>query len=221
MSKRTAKSSSRPRCRLYLVSPPALEPDAFLPALEAALAAGDVAAFLLRLESAGDEAVLAAAKALRPVVDAGDAAFLLLDRAGLVAPAGADGMHVTGGPGAVAAAREMLAESMIVGAGCGLSRHDAMLAAEAGADYLAFGSASRAHDAPADFEREAATADWWAEVAEVPCVLMTAALAPLTALSDLQAEFFAPPPGIWVQPGGAAAAIAAIDGALAAREEAA
>src|ERR1700712_3807673 len=82
------------RCRLYLVTPPVLEPVAFAELLAAALDAGDVAAVQLRLKEADEAAWLRAIELLRPVAQSRDVAFLLNDRADLVASTGGDGGHV-------------------------------------------------------------------------------------------------------------------------------
>ena len=124
--------------RLYLITPPVADPAAFAPQLEAALAAGDVAAVLLRLAEADERTLINRTKILAETVQRRDVALLLDNRPGIVARAGADGAHLSGIE-AFAAALALLKPDRIAGAGALLSRHDAMLAAETGADYVMFG----------------------------------------------------------------------------------
>lgn len=132
-------SGEAPGCRLYLVTPPALEPARFAEELARALDAGDVACVQLRLKEADDDAIRRAVDALRPVAQARDVAFLLNDRADLAVQTGCDGAHLGQEDGDQAAARELLGDG-ILGITCHASRHLAMQAGETGADYVAFGA---------------------------------------------------------------------------------
>ena len=86
------------RCRLYLITPPALghslDIATFAPALEAALDAGDTACLQLRMKGVDDEAIKEAAQALMPVCHSRDVAFIMNDRADLAAEVAADGVHI-------------------------------------------------------------------------------------------------------------------------------
>ena len=167
------------------MSPPALKPDAFSGALARALDAGDVACFLLALDGAGDDVWRRACERLVPLTHSRGAAFLLKDRAPLVADTGADGVHVEG---PVRPARGRLPPDAILGAGCGLSRHAAMLAGEAGADYVAFGPWGR--DA-------AELLGWWQAVMEPPCV---AQAAPAREAAGAGADFVMLDRSVWTRP---------------------
>ena len=90
-------SPTPPRCRLYLVTPPAIEPAAFAETLKAALDAGDVGALQLRLKGAGDDAIKRAVEALLPVAADRGVTFILNDRPDLARAGGCDGVHVAGG----------------------------------------------------------------------------------------------------------------------------
>ena len=127
------------RCRLYLITPPALEPAAFTAVLADALDGGDVACVQLRLDTADDAALLAAAHALAPLCRERDVAFLVSGRADIAAQAGADGVHL-GTAAAIPEARRLLGADAIAGVSCGGSRHAGMQAAEAGVDYVSFGA---------------------------------------------------------------------------------
>ncbi len=133
--------TSKAPCRLYLITPPALpDLDAFAADLEAALGAGDVGALQIRLKPAGDDQVRAAVRRLLPVAHAHGVAVILNDRPDLAAELGCDGVHVGDEDPAVDAARRILGPDAMIGATCRDSRHAAMEAAEAGADYVAFGA---------------------------------------------------------------------------------
>ncbi len=128
------------RCRLYLITPPALDPGRFADDLAAALDAGDVAAVQLRLKPITDDALRRAIDVLRPVAQSRGVAFLLNDRPDLVRESGCDGAHVGADDMDVAAARRLLGTDLTLGASCYASRDRAMAAGEAGADYVAFGA---------------------------------------------------------------------------------
>src|SRR5262245_18667181 len=135
-----ADADAPARCRLYLVTPPAFDPNAFARELEAALGAGDVACLQLRLKDAPDDAVRHAAHALMPVCHAHDVAFIVNDRPDLAAELSADGVHVGQQDADYASARAAVGSAAIVGVTCHDSKHLAYEAAEAGADYVAFGA---------------------------------------------------------------------------------
>src|SRR5690349_4438358 len=126
-------------CRLYLVSPPHLSAKNFIIPLREALDGGDVASFQLRLKNLDDDAIRRTADLLRPIVQAAGTAFILNDRPDLAAELGCDGVHVGQEDAGYAQARAALPNG-IVGVTCHDSRHLAMEAAEAGADYIAFGA---------------------------------------------------------------------------------
>ena len=127
-SSRPKQADSRPAPRLYLVTPPVVDDAAFSTQLAAALAAGDVAAVLLRLAEADERTQINRAKALSAVVQDKGAALLLDGHADLVARAGADGAHLTG-IAEFTAALEQLKPERIAGVGGLVTRHDAMSAA--------------------------------------------------------------------------------------------
>jgi thiamine-phosphate pyrophosphorylase len=197
-------------CRLYLITPPRLDAAAFSPALAAALDAGDVASVQLRLKDADDDAVRRAADVLRPVVQARDVAFLLNDRPDLAAAVGADGVHVGQADASCRDARRIVGADAIVGVTCHASRHLAMEAAEAGADYVAFGAFFPSATKDAAFAAEPALLAWWAEIMTVPCVAIGGiTLANARPLIDAGADFLAVSAGVWLHPDGPAAAVAA------------
>jgi thiamine-phosphate pyrophosphorylase len=173
--------------------------------LAAAAEAGAAACVLLRGGTADEATLRAAVESLRPVAQARDAAFLLEERLDLVAEMGCDGVHLGGGAEAVTAARRNLGHAVIVGASGGISRHAAILAAEAGADYLAFGGgpAAEAPEAAADPE----LLGWWQSMVTLPCVAMGGlGLDSAEEMARAGADFVALGRAIWDHPQGPEAA---------------
>ncbi len=179
----------RPQPRLYLVTPAVADIDSLLPALTASLDAADVAAVLLRLSDDAENALIKRAKAFAPAIQDKGAALLLDNRADLVARAGADGAHLTG-MDEFDAAVGGLKPDRIAGAGGLRSRHDAMLAAEHGADYVMLGEPGEDGRRP-DFDQIAERVAWWAEVFQIPCVGYAASLDEVAPLVRAGADFVA------------------------------
>jgi len=204
----------RPPTRLYLITPPIEDAGRFAADLDAALNAADVAAVLLRF--AGDEQrdLREPVAALAPLIQARGVALLLDGRPELAAPLGADGAHLTGAD-ALKRALSSLKPVRIAGAGGLKTRHDAMIAAESGADYVMFGepnAAGRRPPFPAILERVA----WWAEVFEPACVGYAASLGEVGELAAAGADFVALGDAAWASDaamavGTAAAAIRPVE----------
>lgn len=206
-------------CRLYLITPPAIEPVSFAPRLAEALDAGDVAAVQLRLKGVDDDAVRRAVDVLRPLAQERGVAFILNDRPDLAAATGCDGVHVGQEDTPYREARRIVGPEAIVGVTCHDSRHLAMVAAEAGADYVAFGAFF-----PTETKEPKTSADidiirWWAEMMTVPCVAIggiTVDNAP--ALIEAGADFLAVCGGVWNHPDGPAAAVRQFNQLMARKE---
>jgi thiamine-phosphate pyrophosphorylase len=179
----------RPAPRLYLVTPQATDPDGLRERLAGALAAADVAAVLLRLAAADERSLINRVKALASVVQDKGAALVLDGHPEIVARAGADGAHLEG-IDTFNAALATLRPGRIAGCGGLDTRHDAMLAAEAGADYVMFGEPDP-HGRRPSFEAISERVAWWAEVFEAPCVGFAAALDEVEPLAAAGADFVA------------------------------
>jgi thiamine-phosphate pyrophosphorylase len=175
--------------RLYLVTPVIDRASAFTPALRLALEASDIAAVLLRLAPDSEGSLVKTIKALAPVAQDRGAALLLDGHPDLVARAGADGAHLTG-IDAFTAAAGSLKPDRIAGAGGLLTRHDAMLAAEGGADYVMFGEPDAHGHRPAQ-QDVVERLEWWAQVFQIPCVGFAAQLDEVDMLARTGAEFVA------------------------------
>jgi thiamine-phosphate pyrophosphorylase len=191
--------------RLYLVVPPTGDPARLADALVPALAAVEVAAVLLPLTGDDERALLKGLKALAPAVQGAGAALVLEGRPDLVARAGADGAHLADTDEFSAAVGSLKPERI---AGCGglATRHDAMLAAEAGADYVMFGEPDDGGHRPS-FDAIIERVEWWAEVFEIPCVGYAATLDEIAPLAAAGADFVAVGAFVFEDPRGLAAAL--------------
>ena len=207
MASRLSKPDKRPAPRLTLVTPRIEDAAGFAGDLAAALAGADVAAVLLRMAAGDERTLINRAKALIPLVQDKNAAALLDGHAELVARAGADGAHLSG-IAAFNAGLATLKPARIAGAGGLLSRHDAMLAAEAGADYVMFGEPDEAGRRPA-FAVVEERISWWAEVFKLPCVGFAATLDEVAALARAGADFIALGDLVWNDARGPGAILAA------------
>ena len=204
-------------CRLYLITPPRIDDlAAFGRDLAQALDAGDVAALQVRLKGVSDEVIAAAVDVITPIAHARGVAVILNDRPDLAAQLGCDGVHVGQTDMSYGDARKLMGREAMIGVTCHDSRHLAMEAAEAGADYVAFGAffPTTTKDAPTRADPEILTI--WQETMEVPCVAIggiTAANA--EGLAKAGADFLAVSAGVWAYPQGPAAAVRALEAAIA------
>jgi thiamine-phosphate pyrophosphorylase len=173
--------------------------------LGAILQKADIAAVLLSFAAADDRTLVNRAKVLAPVVQGTGAALLLDGDPDLVARAGADGAHLRG-VDALRAAVTSLKPDRIAGCGGILTRHDAMVAAEAGADYVMFGEPD-AQGRRLAFSAIAERVAWWAEVFEVPCVGYAASPDEAAALAAAGADFVALGPFVFEDARGPALAV--------------
>ncbi|MBM3489808.1 MAG: thiamine phosphate synthase [Alphaproteobacteria bacterium] len=203
-------------CRLYLITPPAFALDAFAAALEQALEAGDVACLQLRLKDVPDDSVRRAAERLMPIAQRRDVAFLINDRPDQAAELGADGCHVGQQDASYAEARRLLGPERIVGVTCHASRHLAMAAGEAGADYVAFGAFFPTDSKAAKSRADPDLLRWWSELFEIPCVAIGGiTVANCPALVAAGADFLSVIGGVWNYPAGPAAAVRDFNRAIA------
>jgi thiamine-phosphate pyrophosphorylase len=206
---RPLNDETRATTRLYLITPPALDPDRFAKELEAALAGGDVACLQLRLKEVDDDAIRRAARILKPIAQDRGVAFIMNDRPDLAVELECDGVHVGEEDMPYAEARRLLGADRIVGVTCGASRDRAITAAEAGADYVAFGAffPSMTKTA-ANYRATPELVHDWSETTVVPCC----AIGGITQdncgpLVEAGADFLAVIGAIWAYPAGARAAV--------------
>lgn len=209
-------------CRLYLVTPAAFDPRPFRDQLAAALDAGDVACVQLRLKDAPDDDVRRAVEALMPVCHRHDVAFIVNDRPDLAKEMGTDGVHVGQSDASYDEARRIVGVDRIVGVTCHDSRHLAMEAGEAGADYVAFGAFFPTRTKETKTRPEPDLLQWWSAVMTVPSVAIGGITAENCApLVEAGADFLAVVTSVWNHAGGPAAGVRALNDAIArARREA-
>jgi thiamine-phosphate pyrophosphorylase len=199
-------------CQLLLIGPLGHEPALLAEQLDAALAVGDIAGFVLRVEdSQPDLDVMVAQLApLRTLCANHTTAFIVRDRLELALEMGADGVHLGGGAGNVQAARAALGRERILGVSCGASRDAAMVAGEQGADYVAFGDLGKP-PGPEVYD----LLRWWSELFVLPCLAEVATtVGDCARLARAGADLVAAGEGVWTDPEGAAAAVRSLREAL-------
>ena len=208
----TKPAPPRPLPRLYLATTEVDDPSSLIASLPGLLAAADVAAMLLRLKPTDQRSMISRIKALAPAVQAGGAALLLDGHVELVARAGADGAHLVGLE-AFEEALPTLKPDRIAGLGGLATRHDSMIAAELGADYVLFGEPYAAGQRPST-EAIAERLQWWAELFEPPCVGFAVSLEEVREFAAAGADFVLVGDFIWADPRGAVAALSEVEQAI-------
>jgi thiamine-phosphate pyrophosphorylase len=184
-------------CQLYLISP--LDVRGFFPdRLARALDAGPVAAFQFRVKGLDEHEAARLAEPLQRICADREVAFIVNDSIGLAKRLGADGVHLGQDDGSVADARARLGKAAQIGVTCHASRHLAMEAGEAGADYVAFGAFFPSSTKDTKHAAEPELLQWWARLFELPCV----AIGGITAancgpLVEAGADFLAVSHAVW------------------------
>ena len=205
----------RPPCQLYLISPAAIDAG-FAGNLAAAFDGGGVAAFQLRLKGLDEDAVARAAEPLQRLCADRDVAFIINDSMTLAKRLGADGVHLGQGDGDAREARKLLGPSVQIGVTCHDSRHLAMEAGEAGADYVAFGAFYPTTTKETLHRPDPSILGWWTALFELPCVAI-GGITPDNAapLVKAGADFLALSSAVWAHPQGPQAGVAAFGTVLA------
>ncbi len=198
-----------PGCQLYLISPPDVG-GGFADRLREALDAGPVAAFQFRVKGVDQHQAARLAEPLQRLCAERDVAFIVNDDMALARRLGADGVHLGQGDGDPREARALLGPAAQIGVTCHDSRHLAMEAGEAGADYVAFGAFFPSATKETRHRPDPELLSWWSALFELPCV----AIGGITpgngrALVEAGADFLAVSGGVWNHPDGPAAAVAA------------
>jgi len=205
------------RCRLYLVSPPAIDLPKFIAQVEDAFAGGDVGCLQLRLKDVPEAEILKAADKLLPLCAKHGVAFIINDSPKIAKQCGADGVHLGQDDGSVAEARALLGEDKVIGVSCHDSKHLAMEAGERGADYVAFGAfyptTSKNPESLARWGTpKPEILAWWQEYMVLPCVAI-GGINPSNCgvLAASGADFVAAITAVWNNPEGASKAVAAFN----------
>ena len=184
------------RPQIYLITPPEVDLATFPDRLARVLDGAPVACLRLALATRDEDRLARSADALREIAHARDVAIVIETHIALADRLGLDGVHLADGAKSLRYARKILGPDAILGAFCGASRHDGINAAEAGADYVAFGpvgetSLGTGARAPLDLF------EWWSEMIEVPVVAEGALTADIVAALSPVTDFIAPGDEIW------------------------
>jgi thiamine-phosphate pyrophosphorylase len=199
--------------KLYLISPQDVG-GSFPDRLKAALEPGLTTAFQLRVKDVDEHELARLAEPLQRICAEADVAFIVNDNMGLAKRIGADGVHLGQSDGDIREARALLGPSAQIGKTCHDSRHLAMEAGEAGADYVAFGAFYPTTTKPSDYRPDPSILSWWSTLFEIPCVAIGGVTATnATPLVEAGADFLAVCQGVWGKED-PAAAVAAFEGFL-------
>lgn len=193
----TFAPGDRGACRLYLISPPDVG-GGFPDRLKAALEPGLAAAFQLRVKDMDEHELARLAEPLQAICADADVAFIVNDSIALAKRLGADGVHLGQQDGEVREARALLGPSAQIGRTCHDSRHLAMEAGEAGADYVAFGAFYPTMTKPSHYRPDPSILSWWSALFEIPCVAI-GGITPANArpLVETGADFLAVCQVVW------------------------
>ena len=208
------RDDRRPPCQLYLISP--LDVGGGFPErLARALDAAPVAAFQLRVKDVDQHEAARLAEPLQRLCGDRDVAFIVNDSVALAKRLSADGVHLGQGDGDPREARAVLGPGVQIGVTCHDSRHLAMEAGEAGADYVAFGSFHPTTTKAVNHRPDPSILSWWGTMFELPSVAI-GGITPANArpLVDAGADFLAVSAGVWAHPDGEAAAVEAFAAVL-------
>lgn len=201
-------------CQLYLISPLDVGGD-FPERLTAALDAGPVAAFQFRVKGLDQHEAARLAEPLQAICAARDVAFIVNDDVALAKRLNADGVHLGQGDGDPRDARRELGANAQIGVTCHASRHMAMEAGEAGADYVAFGAFYPTTTKAVEHHADPEILEWWQGMFELPCVAIGGiTIDNARVLVDAGADFLAVSGAVWAHPDGPAAAVQAFNALL-------
>jgi thiamine-phosphate pyrophosphorylase len=196
-------------CQLYLVSPLDVGGD-FPERLAAAIDAGPVAAFQFRVKGVDQHEAARLAEPLQRLCAAREVAFIVNDSASLAKRIGADGVHLGQEDDDPREARVLLGPQAQIGVSCHDSRHLAMEAGEAGADYVAFGAFFPTATKETRHRPDPSILGWWSTLFEIPCVAI-GGITPENGrgLVEAGADFLAVCSAVWNHPQDPAAAVKA------------
>jgi len=191
------RDDKRPPCQLYLISP--LDVGGSFPdRLARALEAGPVAAFQFRVKDIDQHEAARLAEPLQRICADRDVAFIVNDSISLAKRLGADGVHLGQQDGDPREARKLLGPGAQIGVTCHDSRHLAMEAGEAGADYVAFGAFHPTSTKETRHRPDPSILSWWSALFEIPCVAI-GGITPENArpLVEAGADFLAVSGAVW------------------------
>jgi thiamine-phosphate pyrophosphorylase len=183
--------------KLYLISPQDVR-GAFPERLKAALEPGLATAFQLRVKNVDEHELARLAEPLQRICADAEVAFIVNDSMKLAKRLGADGVHLGQSDGDIGEARALLGPAAQIGKTCHDSRHLAMEAGEAGADYVAFGAFYPTTTKPSDYRPQPSILSWWSTLFEIPCVAI-GGITPANArpIVEAGADFLAVCQAVW------------------------
>lgn len=162
--------SNKSSTKLYLITPPKININKFAISLSEVLKTSLVSCLQLRLKDVKDKDIIEAARILKPICNNYDVPFILNDRLDLVRELETDGVHLGQEDASISEARKLLGPNAIIGASCYNSKHRAMEAAEAGANYVAFGAFFDTKTKNPKTRAKINTIKDWVFISDVPCV---------------------------------------------------
>jgi len=179
------------RCRIVLIAPEGATAEQFAERLRQAIAGGDIASLILPGHGRDEASFQAFAERIVPVAQAAGIAAIIAEDTRIAGRVGADGLHLETGPEALEEAVEHYQPRMIVGTGGAKTRDDALDLGEARPDYMFFGRFG--YDTkPEPHQRNLTLGRWWAEMIEIPCIVMAGSdIASVEAVAQTGAEFVA------------------------------
>lgn len=194
--------------QIYLISPPKINLEEFIPLLDSVLATSQIAVFQLRLKDISENEIITASNAIKPICHKHGIQFIINDSIEIAKKTGANGVHLGEDDGSVIEARKILGKNAIIGVSCYDSVDDAIKKAEDGADYVAFGAFFPTTTKQAKATPSPDIIKWWVRNATVPCVAIGGINADnCNILSNAGADFIAVISSVWDNKKGAVQAI--------------
>lgn len=190
--------------QIYLISPPRIDDiDAFLNQLDEVIAAGVISVFQLRLKDIENREIVLMGKKIVPKLQEAGIAVIINDNPRIAKDLHADGVHLGQEDGDFNEARKLLGKDAIIGITCHNSKHLGMEAAEAGADYVAFGAFYPTQTKEVIHHAEIEILEWWQDIMEIPCVAIGGInIDNALPIINAGADFIAISSGVWNYEGG-------------------
>jgi len=179
------------RCRLVLVAPSGATPDVLWAQFARAVEGGDIASLILPQYDLDEVSFQKQAQAVAPIAQQAGVALVLAGDSRVAGRVGADGIHIDGRASELSDAVERWGGKLIVGAGGATTRDEALELGEVQPDYVFFGRFGK-DTQPEPHRRNLSLGSWWAEMIEVPCIVLGGSdPASVEAVAATGAEFVA------------------------------
>ncbi len=186
-----AETSPPNRCRVVLIAPVGQDADQFAESFAAAISGGDVASIILPADGLDEASFQSLAERIVPIAQDAGIAVIVAGDTRIAGRVRADGIHVDGGKAELAEAIGSFQPKLMVGAGGAKTRDDALELGEERPDYIFFGRFGYDNQ-PEPHQRNLALGRWWADVIEIPCIVMAGSdIGSVEAVAATGAEFVA------------------------------